>query len=112
MRTLLAVVRRWARPDVAGASAALSVADVAKTDLFLRIGVSFGSRSLMGGVIFVMPITFTIAFNAPRIDPSTCDEVKGRAVTDRVIQREHGIPVIQRPPVAMHPFLPGTAVST
>ena len=63
-------------------------ADVAKVDLFLRIGVSFGSRSLMGGVIFVMPITFTIAFNAPRIDPSTCDEA---ALTDRVIQREHGI---------------------
>lgn len=30
------------------------------TDRFLRIGVSRGSRSLMGGVIFDIPITLTI----------------------------------------------------
>lgn len=29
--------------------------------LFFRIGVSRGSRSLMGGVIFGIPITFTMA---------------------------------------------------
>jgi len=28
---------------------------------FFRMGVSRGSRSLIGGVIFVMPITLTIA---------------------------------------------------
>nr|GMD48072.1 hypothetical protein TorRG33x02_088080 [Ipomoea batatas] len=34
-------------------------------------GVNRGSKSLMGGVILVIPITFTIAFRAPRIDPRT-----------------------------------------
>mmetsp|Transcript_43295 Transcript_43295/g.113772 ORF Transcript_43295/g.113772 Transcript_43295/m.113772 type:complete len:330 (-) Transcript_43295:1444-2433(-) len=38
---------------------------------FLRIGERRGSRSLMGGVIFAMPITLTIALSAPRIEPST-----------------------------------------
>ena len=41
------------------------------TYLFLSIGVSLGSRSLMGGVILVIPITLTIAFSAPSILPST-----------------------------------------
>mmetsp|Transcript_21443 Transcript_21443/g.47644 ORF Transcript_21443/g.47644 Transcript_21443/m.47644 type:complete len:231 (+) Transcript_21443:546-1238(+) len=39
--------------------------------LFFRMGVSRGSRSLMGGVILVMPITFTMALSAPRMLPST-----------------------------------------
>ena len=39
--------------------------------LFFRIGVSLGRRSLIGGVIFVIPITLTIALSAPKIDPST-----------------------------------------
>lgn len=39
--------------------------------LFLRIGVSLGSRSLIGGVILVMPITLTIDLRAPRIEPNT-----------------------------------------
>jgi hypothetical protein len=29
------------------------------------MGVSRGNKSLIGGVILVIPITFTIAFNAP-----------------------------------------------
>lgn len=41
------------------------------TDLFLRIGVRRGRRSLMGGVILVIPITLTMPFRAPRILPST-----------------------------------------
>ena len=32
------------------------------TDRFLRIGVSRGSRSLMGGVILDIPITLTIPY--------------------------------------------------
>ena len=39
--------------------------------LFLRMGVRRGSRSLMGGVMRVMPITATIALSAPRMEPST-----------------------------------------
>mmetsp|Transcript_28314 Transcript_28314/g.85363 ORF Transcript_28314/g.85363 Transcript_28314/m.85363 type:complete len:245 (-) Transcript_28314:2397-3131(-) len=39
--------------------------------LFLRIGVSRGKRSLIGGVILVMPITLTMAFIAPRMEPKT-----------------------------------------
>ncbi len=39
--------------------------------LFFKIGVSLGNRSLMGGVILLIPITFTIAFNAPNILPNT-----------------------------------------
>eukprot|EP00967_Tisochrysis_lutea_P122270 scaffold202191_cov28-Tisochrysis_lutea.AAC.2 len=35
------------------------------------MGVSRGRRSLMGGVIFVMPITLTMALRAPRIEPRT-----------------------------------------
>mmetsp|Transcript_36035 Transcript_36035/g.119345 ORF Transcript_36035/g.119345 Transcript_36035/m.119345 type:complete len:237 (+) Transcript_36035:894-1604(+) len=38
---------------------------------FLRMGVRRGSRSLIGGVILVMPITLTIALSAPRMEPST-----------------------------------------
>mmetsp|Transcript_86974 Transcript_86974/g.243812 ORF Transcript_86974/g.243812 Transcript_86974/m.243812 type:complete len:245 (+) Transcript_86974:819-1553(+) len=38
---------------------------------FFKIGVKRGSRSLIGGVIFVIPMTFTIAFIAPKIDPRT-----------------------------------------
>jgi hypothetical protein len=49
--------------------------------LFLRMGVRRGSRSLMGGVMRVMPITFTMPFSAPRIEPSTSaqGEAKGQA---------------------------------
>jgi len=36
-----------------------------------RMGVSLGNKSRMGGVIFVIPITFTMARNAPKIDPKT-----------------------------------------
>mmetsp|Transcript_31797 Transcript_31797/g.53131 ORF Transcript_31797/g.53131 Transcript_31797/m.53131 type:complete len:255 (-) Transcript_31797:1482-2246(-) len=39
--------------------------------LFRKIGVSLGNRSRIGGVIFVIPITFTIARRAPRIEPRT-----------------------------------------
>ncbi|PON95286.1 hypothetical protein TorRG33x02_088080, partial [Trema orientale] len=39
--------------------------------LFFKIGVNLGSKSLIGGVIFVIPITLTIAFTAPKIDPRT-----------------------------------------
>lgn len=39
--------------------------------LFLRMGVRRGSSSLIGGVILVMPMTLTILFSAPRIEPST-----------------------------------------
>mmetsp|Transcript_8550 Transcript_8550/g.16772 ORF Transcript_8550/g.16772 Transcript_8550/m.16772 type:complete len:262 (-) Transcript_8550:1809-2594(-) len=39
--------------------------------LFFKIGVSLGSKSLMGGCMFCIPITFTIPFRAPRMDPST-----------------------------------------
>ena len=39
--------------------------------LFLRIGVRRGSKSLMGGVILVIPMTFTMAFSAPKMEPST-----------------------------------------
>uniref|UniRef100_A0A0A9H9Z7 Uncharacterized protein n=1 Tax=Arundo donax TaxID=35708 RepID=A0A0A9H9Z7_ARUDO len=35
------------------------------------MGVSRGIRSLIAGVILVIPMTFTIAFKAPRIEPST-----------------------------------------
>lgn len=39
--------------------------------LFFRMGVRRGSRSLMGGVILVMPMTFTMALSAPKMLPST-----------------------------------------
>mmetsp|Transcript_13166 Transcript_13166/g.43975 ORF Transcript_13166/g.43975 Transcript_13166/m.43975 type:complete len:230 (+) Transcript_13166:859-1548(+) len=38
---------------------------------FFRMGVSRGKRSLMGGVILDMPMTLTMAFNAPRMLPKT-----------------------------------------
>lgn len=41
------------------------------THLFFKMGVNLGSKSLMGGVILVIPITLTILFKAPRIDPNT-----------------------------------------
>ncbi|CAN7950235.1 unnamed protein product [Ixodes pacificus] len=37
----------------------------------LRMGVSRGSRSLMGGVILCMPMTLTMPFRAPRMEPRT-----------------------------------------
>lgn len=40
-------------------------------DLFLRMGVRRGRRSLMGGVILVMPMTFTMDLRADRMEPST-----------------------------------------
>ena len=39
--------------------------------LFLRIGVNLGNKSLMGGLILFIPITLTIAFNPPKIEPNT-----------------------------------------
>ena len=42
-----------------------------RTNLFFKIGVSLGRRSLMGGVIFVIPMTLTIAFSPARILPRT-----------------------------------------
>mmetsp|Transcript_13784 Transcript_13784/g.23680 ORF Transcript_13784/g.23680 Transcript_13784/m.23680 type:complete len:262 (+) Transcript_13784:967-1752(+) len=39
--------------------------------LFFRMGVSRGSRSLMGGVILLMPMTLTMALRAPRMEPRT-----------------------------------------
>ena len=39
--------------------------------LFFRMGVRRGNRSLMGGVILVIPMTFTMALRAPRIEPNT-----------------------------------------
>ena len=39
--------------------------------LFFKIGVSLGNKSLMGGVIFVIPMTLTMAFNAPKMLPNT-----------------------------------------
>mmetsp|Transcript_15794 Transcript_15794/g.40406 ORF Transcript_15794/g.40406 Transcript_15794/m.40406 type:complete len:262 (-) Transcript_15794:1009-1794(-) len=38
---------------------------------FFRMGVRRGSRSLIGGVMRVMPMTFTMALRAPRMEPST-----------------------------------------
>mmetsp|Transcript_18087 Transcript_18087/g.68580 ORF Transcript_18087/g.68580 Transcript_18087/m.68580 type:complete len:260 (-) Transcript_18087:1350-2129(-) len=38
---------------------------------FLRIGVSRGSSSRIGGVIWFIPTTFTMLFRAPKIEPST-----------------------------------------
>lgn len=35
------------------------------------MGVSLGSRSLIGGVIFIMPTSITIYFNAPKMLPNT-----------------------------------------
>ena len=40
-------------------------------NLFFRMGVSLGSRSLMGGVIFVIPITFTIAYSPKEKEKNT-----------------------------------------
>jgi len=39
--------------------------------LFLRIGVSLGNRSFIGGVILVIPITLTIALRAANRLPNT-----------------------------------------
>lgn len=39
--------------------------------LFFKMGVRRGSRSLMGGVIFVIPITFTMLLSAPNMLPRT-----------------------------------------
>lgn len=39
--------------------------------LFFKMGVNRGSRSLIGGVIFAMPTSITIFFNAPSMLPST-----------------------------------------
>mmetsp|Transcript_33482 Transcript_33482/g.84349 ORF Transcript_33482/g.84349 Transcript_33482/m.84349 type:complete len:296 (-) Transcript_33482:1860-2747(-) len=38
---------------------------------FLRMGVRRGSRSFTGGVMRLMPITFTMDLSAPRMEPST-----------------------------------------
>ena len=35
------------------------------------MGVSLGSKSLIGGVIFYIPMTFTIALSPPNMLPST-----------------------------------------
>mmetsp|Transcript_4990 Transcript_4990/g.14984 ORF Transcript_4990/g.14984 Transcript_4990/m.14984 type:complete len:206 (+) Transcript_4990:819-1436(+) len=39
--------------------------------LFFRMGVSRGSRSWTGGVIFAIPITLTMDLRPPRMEPST-----------------------------------------
>lgn len=35
------------------------------------MGVNLGNKSLIGGDILFIPITLTIAFNPPKIDPKT-----------------------------------------
>jgi hypothetical protein len=35
------------------------------------MGVSRGNKSFIGGLILGMPMTFTIAFNAPKTEPKT-----------------------------------------
>lgn len=39
--------------------------------LFFRIGVNLGNKSLMGGVILVIPTSITISFRAPKMEPKT-----------------------------------------
>lgn len=38
---------------------------------FFRMGVNLGRRSLMGGYILFIPMTFTMPLRPPKIDPST-----------------------------------------